>query len=73
MDDFEENEVFDSVESFLLENYSGDLEQMSGSGSKHNVDSFRDLRKFINLLNDKYNTGLGVVRNGVNIKNMQTK
>ena len=46
---------------------------MSGSGYKYDVNSFREIRKFINVLNDKYHTGLGVVRNSVNIKNMQAK
>ena len=61
MDDFEENEVFDSVESLLLENYSGNLEEMSGSGYKYDVESFKEIRKFINELNDRHHTGLGVV------------
>ena len=61
MDDFAESEIFDHVESFLLDNYSNNEEGLSGTGRKYDVNSFQLLRKFITAINDKYHTGMGVV------------
>ncbi len=37
MDDFAESEIFDHVESFLLENYSNNEDGISGSGRKYDI------------------------------------
>ncbi len=47
MDDFAESEILDHVESFLLENYTDNLNDISGSGRKYDVNTFRLIRKFI--------------------------
>lgn len=37
MDDFAESEIFDHVESFLIEMHSDNSANMSGSGTKYDI------------------------------------
>ena len=41
---------------------------MHGSGGSYDVESFYRVRKFLNLMNDKYHTGLGVVEGKYKLK-----
>ncbi len=41
MTEFTDDEIFDEIESFFLENYSNQLGEISGSGFKYNINVFR--------------------------------
>ncbi len=64
MTDLVNNEIFEEVESLLMDQSI----EIQGNGLSYDVESFQRIRKFLNLLNDKHHTGLGVVEGKYKIK-----
>ena len=68
MSDFVDDEIYREIESFFLESLTDQNSNMSGSGMKYDMEVFAQIRKFINLLNEKYHTSLGVVDSKFQLK-----